>query len=176
MKSVNIGAFEIVSNSVVVSDYGQELGCSWDQIFIENVRNGVWAAAVIIGDNDKVVTLLAFTGRADQENGTWEETKTEIEAASGTCGMFDASRFQDDSGIRGVTRLGSELVFVDEPFQSECLDRILNSKHSAGVIKYGCIAALGGDGRCRCYTQKDQSGYVIGIKVELITDVETDTD
>ena len=168
MRRITIGEFEIVSGRVIVSDTCYDIG-TWCAGVLTNVMNGPWTAFVVALEGGRVDKLLAFHGNVDRVL-PWQSTPLTIGVDSGQAGIFDAEHFKKDEDVKSVARLGTEIICEDEPWYSICCDITLHSEHSAGVIPYGCVSSSGyGDGSYRCYIQKDDQGFVVGIQIEFIT-------
>jgi len=173
MKRIHIGEFEITSEGAVISDPCYEPG-TWCAAVLNKVMIGTWTAYVISLENGRVDKLLAFFGQSERAS-SWQVIPETIGVDSGQCGIFDSRHYQDDSVVMTVERMGPEIIREEEPWYSICCDRTINTEHSAGVIPFGCVSSSGyGDGSYRCEIQKDIEGYVVGIQVTFITDVETE--
>jgi hypothetical protein len=168
------GEFEIKSGSTMISDPCYSVG-TWCQRVLTSVKNGAWSAFVNLASDGCVAQLLAFNGKTDRAPRIkrWEEVPAEIGVDSGQCGIFDTAHYRDDSAIKAVQRLSTEIICADEPWYSICCDRTLETEHRAGIIPYGCVSASGyGDGSYGCYIQRDNEGLIIGIKIEFISETE----
>ena len=177
-KGTVIGNFRVVSGRVVVSDPCYEIG-TWCQGILEKVRKGEWVCQVSVSREDAcdrcVTELTALRNPAlDLGNPKWtEETSFEVGVDSGQAGIFDMAHYRDDRVAQAVERLSRETICPDEPWYSLCCDRTSGSEMGAGVIPYGVVSSSGfGDGSYRCFTQRDREGYIIGIKIVFITQVD----
>lgn len=174
MKKINVGTFEITSGKAYVSDPCYRIG-TWCQGTVERVKTGLWSACIFAASDRCVARLLAFAEKqdCDARRVKWEEIRAEIGVDSGQCGVFDAAHYKKAASIKSVARIGPETICQEDPWYSICCDRTINPKHGAGVIPYGCVSSSGyGDGSYRGYVTRDKKGYVVGIKVEFITDEE----
>ncbi len=173
MNKITVGEFEIVSGRAIISDPCYDIG-TWCAGVLDKVMNGTWTAYIVTNEHGRVDKLLALTGNPYRLLA-WESTAATIGVDSGQAGIFDADHFKKDEDVSSVARLGSEIVCEDEPWYSICCDRTLNTEHSAGVIPYGCVSSSGyGDGSYRCYIQKDNQGFIVGIQIDFDTDSGTE--
>ena len=170
--------FEIVSGKVRVTDpcYDEKTWCSAG---VDNVKNGVWNAFVVMKNEREWGTRCAELQvwhsdyrKDDVVTHTMEYIKADIGVDSGQAGVFDSKFFKDPKSVAGVERTynGARLC-EDEPWYSMCCDRTLGEK-MWGTIPYGAVSRSGfGDGGYNAYlTKKD--GKVVAIKIVFIGDDE----
>ena len=180
-KEMSIGSFRVVSGRLVVSDPCYEIGAG-SQGFLEKVRKGEWVCRVTVaqgGDFDKyIMELTAHRSRLPtfDDLGWTKETPFYVDVDSGQAGIFDMAHYRDDRIAETVQRLSDEEICPEEPWYSVCCDRTMSGELGAGIIPYGVVSSSGfGDGSYQCFTQRDSDGYVIGVKIVFIKDLEVGT-
>ena len=177
-KETPIGTFHVASGRVIVSDPCYEAG-TWCQGMLERVRKGQWMCHVLLAHEGACDTCIAelivrhvSLSRAGSASWTGERS-FEVGVDSGQAGIFDTAHYRDDRVAQAVERLSHESICPDEPWYSLCCDRTSGSEMGAGVIPYGVVSSSGfGDGSYRCFTHRDREGYIIGIKIVFITQVD----
>src|SRR5690349_8432684 len=101
-----LGTFNVTSGKMYVSDpcYSRD---TWCQGLLENVKNGVWKAAVVKGTTDwgdRCWEVFAVNDAYPLNTEICEITSTEIGVDSGQAGIFDADSFhggEDEWGDNG---------------------------------------------------------------------------
>jgi hypothetical protein len=168
MKIKELGKFDVITGTVVLSDPCYEINGGCQQV-IENILPGTWECK-ILGWDGRVAELMARHSTNVGRNAKWTEGPGKIGVDSGQAGIFDEAHYRDDAVEDGVARIGPDVICPEEPWYSLCCDRSLNSKSGAGVIPFGVVSSSGyGDGEYSCYIQRDKKVQVIGIKIVFIT-------
>lgn len=168
--------FLIESGKVVLSDPCYELG-TWCQGIVENVKNGVWVAGVVM-KRGRVSQLYAYHDSADIRhrllNGHDEFLDIVGCVDSGQFGYFDHKHYRDDDSVNDLSRESSELICENEPFYSFCCDRTL-SNNRWGVLNYGVVSSSGyGDGSYPTNAIKGENDEYIGFCTTFIFDEDED--
>jgi hypothetical protein len=164
-----VGSFKLNEKSVIISDPCYKKG-SWYQGRLDNVKPGIWKAAIKRDVVDGMITeLIAYHSDAVDDvsrlDGRWKKKPFPIGVDSGQAGFFQESVYRNDNTSRHLPD-----YFEDDPHFLEgdrwygvcCGITILNG---AGVLENGVVSASGiGDGVYTLYTV-EKDGEVIAMKL-----------
>jgi hypothetical protein len=172
-EQIELGPFQIASDKVVVSDPCYELGTTWCQGVISNVKPGNWKGLVEKTDAGdwgvRNSNIIAMHGSIEDPNLTWEECPFEVGVDSGQAGIFDIGIYgKSDSVVSEPVFDAQTLNPESVKWYNSCCDITL-ADMGAGVIPGGVVSSSGyGDGGYTAYISKDSDGQVIAIAVEFI--------
>lgn len=171
---INLGAFDIISSELVVSDPGYKPG-SWDTGRLKNVRPSCWDADISmadLGDWGDRIAMLSIWHENAPEKGELNRHKADfvVGVDSGQVGFFDAAHCRDSSVIDTAparTWLDSESVWYDR-----CCEITLSSMQ-AGILPFGTVSASGfGDGCYSCSYYTNSVGEILRAGIVFITEDE----
>jgi hypothetical protein len=182
----NIGAFQQISDKIIVSDpiyvyHGVE-NCFDGYLVIENVLSGSWNIIVSILNEKykKNAELVCLHESIDHShtnliNMTWTQMGG-IGVDSGQAGIYDLKHYQDNKII--TKNLIKKSLEFKASFKYENPEDIwcdynsnmtLKSTYNAGSIPYGVVSSAGyGDGCYDVYTVSNRNGKIIGVKIVFI--------
>lgn len=174
---VELGTFEVVSGKLVVSDpcYERDIWCAGT---LENVRNGEWnASADYVNVEDwgrRVSKLIAQHMDCPDDNSLIRRgTLFEVGVDSGQAGIFDSQHYQDGS-ILLQHQPHATAEERKEAWYTYCCNLTL-ARLQAGVLPYGAVSSSGfGDGGYDCVQYVTNSGEVVKVEIEFITEDELD--
>lgn len=159
-----LGTFKVTSGAVMVSDPCYKRG-TWCHGKIENVKNGVWRAAVGISHEgawgDRVAFLIATHGDIPVYGTKLDRHEAEFEVGvdSGQAGIFDDTHYQDES-----VAPPDEPNEFDDRWYSMCCNATDNY---AGIIPFGVVSSSGfGDGGYECTYYTNSDGEVVRIIID----------
>ena len=169
-KTLELGAFEVVSGRLAVSDpcYDTDVWCRGE---LENVMNGIWhatAVEVYTGSwGRRIARLIAVhENYMDEKMSKGRCAGFEVGVDSGQAGLFDASHYRDDSVIPNP-----KPMLTEEPaavWYKRCCDITL-SPPCAGVLPYGVVSSSGyGDGGYDCFVCRNECGQIIRAEIVFI--------
>lgn len=103
IESTTLGAFEVTSDKLVISDPCYDLG-TWCMGTIPNVKPGLWIASIGVVDTGEFGKRVAYLSAFHQGSPDIRDLKVcpatfEVGVDSGQAGIFDFSHFQDESVI-----------------------------------------------------------------------------
>ena len=170
IESTTLGAFEVTSDKLVISDPCYDLG-TWCMGTIPNVKPGLWSASIGVVDTGEFGKRVAYLSAFHQGSPDIRDLKVcpatfEVGVDSGQAGIFDFSHFQDESVIadQKSTDFGSR-------WYTFCCHQTLDTEHHAGLVPYGVVASSGfGDGgySCNYYTEVGKADNpVCGVVIDF---------
>lgn len=173
-QEIELGSFEVVSGKLVISDPCYDRGI-WCAGTLENVRNGEWnAKADYVEVEDwgrRVAKLTAWHQDCPSDASlTRRGTLFEVGVDSGQAGIFDDRYYQDGTILPLPKTYTAEDVRA--VWYSHCCEITL-ARLQAGVLPYGVVSSSGfGDGGYDCVQYLTDSGEVVKVEIEFITEEE----
>lgn len=166
MAKKSIGAFEVSSGTVIVSDPCYKLPVKSYQGELENVKKGTWNASVTINEG-RCGELIATHSESPKRLVRWKRAPFEVGVDSGQAGIFDKSVYDNEETVTEEPKF--TFSRPDYKWYCMCCDRTLYTDIRAGVVPGGAVSQSGyGDGGYDCYTIKDRDGEIIAIKIVFI--------
>lgn len=158
-----------LNSKVMVSDpcYGLN---TWCQGIVENVLHGVYDCFVEYSDEgewgERVSAIEVRHTHYDGPRDFYPED-FEVGVDSGQAGIFDYEYYEKYHSDR------KERPHVDDDWYSMVCSITLSREEAGIANNLGFISSSGyGDGGYTCWTARDNSGKVIAIRIEYITEDE----
>ena len=157
-----------LGNKVMVSDPCYELG-TWCQGVLENVLPGTYNCDVEYSDEGAWGTRVAAIEVVHQNHNGFI--------------VFDPEDFVVgvDSGQAGIFDYEYYARYHTNNVDGNWYDRVCNitlADESAGIIdELGFVSSSGyGDGGYGCWVARNSDGYIVGIRIEYITEEDEEDD
>jgi len=174
MTEKNIGKFEVVSNTLLVSDpcYKSHEWCNFE---VKGVHKGTWVAKILIGDckdwGKRVGYLMACHKDYKMPavgSYKWHLANENIGVDSGQAGIYDIMHYKNDNVVK--RHKGADYIPIKGEGDKWYAVNCLKTREDAGVIPFGCVSSSGfGDGCYTCWTWKANrkvAGIVIKFHIE----------
>ena len=170
LEQIQIGAFEVTSNVLVVSDPSYEPG-TWCMGQILDAQLGTWTAQIGICHTEISSERVAYLAAFHEDCPSLDlldrhEADFEVGVDSGQAGIFDKAHYQDQSIEFEVPS-----PLCNEHWYNVCCHQTLNTEHGAGVIPYGVVSSSGyGDGGYTCHyftTGKGEDKTTWGVMIDF---------
>lgn len=172
---INLGAFDINSGKVVVSDPCYTLN-TWCKSIVDNVANGTWVAEVKQSDegswgirNAELIAYHKTIGKPNDDN--WAHHSSNIGVDSGQAGFYDIDNYRKDDIAKDKEKIDFGDNYDTEDgdiwYRYNCY-QTLEGEHSAGVIEGGVVSSSGyGDGMYDFWVAIKED-KIVGLKLTFM--------
>jgi len=178
-----LGDFSVDSGYLIISDPAYDLETVRLKHGAERkARNGKWSAQITLrefGDPDSARVgrfVVHHESVAKWEALDWVEEEYALGVDTGQMSACDRGRFQDSSIIPEdqVYSFGDrkdEPAVPEQMWYSYCCEITIHSDSGGGVFEGGAVTSAGwGDGGYLGYSATNDSGDLVGFRVEFISE------